>query len=128
MEIQDVLKALGDSGCLLLCYCRLAGIKIEDLIFNFNILVELDIIRPDCYVLDANKLLKFHGKDYMRIEKTHVKDVPEGQEYIVPYHRNGFTHFVIARDGKVIYNTLMNSKCVKFGIPDDIVRIVKEKK
>ena len=124
MEIQDVLKALGDTGCLLLWYCRLANIKIEDLIDNFNILVEVDAIRPDCYVLDANKLLKFFEKQ-MTVEKVDVKDVPEGQEYVVPYHRNGYTHFVVARDGKVIYNTLANSKCVKYGKPDNIVRVVK---
>lgn len=122
-KIQDVLKSLGDAGCLLLCYSELAGISLIDLINNFNQLVLDDIIRDDCYVKDADRLMQFFNID-KKVRKVDVNEVAEDTPYIVPYHRRGFTHFVIAKNGDVIYNTLADSKCVKEGEPDNIVRIL----
>lgn len=124
MKVQDVLKSLGETGCLLLCYSELAGIPLNDLINNFDKLVLDGIIRDDCFVNDATAFLHYFGIN-KEVLKVDVANVPEDEAYIVPYKRNGYTHFVIARDGKVVYNTLENSKCVKYGQPSAIVRVVR---
>ena len=61
-KIQDIYKTLGDYGCLLLCYLQEASIDV-DIAKYFNKLVELDIIDEECFIKDANRLLKYFGSD-----------------------------------------------------------------
>lgn len=123
MKVQETLKVLGTSGCLCLCYAELAGIPLIDLINDFPRLVLNNIVTDEAYVRDADKLLAHFGIN-KKVEKIDVSKVPEHTPYIVPYENDGNTHFVIAKDGKVIYNTLEISYCVKYGKPSNIVRIL----
>lgn len=113
MRIQDIYKSLGDYGCLLLCYLKEANIK-ADIVKHFNDLVEFDIIDKDCYVKDANRLLKYFGSD-----KRVVRGVNTNGNTIVPYKYLNNEHFVIIdKNKKVVYNTLENSNCVRLGEPN----------
>ena len=125
MNIQDILLAIGKDGCLLLCYCKLANIPLIDLIEQFNMIVEKDIIGPDCFVKDANELLRHFGILDKTVEKRDLLDVKQSEEYIVPYNWNRLTHFVIERDGIITFNSLRYSNCVEKGERSRSVRLLR---
>ena len=111
-KIQDIYKTLGDYGCLLLCYLHEANIDVN-IAKYFNELVELDIIDNDCYVLDADRLLKFFGSD-----KRVVRGINENGNTIVPYKYHNAEHFVVVNERKeIVFNSLENSTCVRLGEP-----------
>lgn len=112
-KIQDIYKSLGEYGCLLFCYLHEANIDV-DITKYFNELVELEIIDNDCYVLDANRLLKFFGSD-----KRVVRGTNENGNTIVPYKYLNNEHFVIVDENKnIVFNSLKNSQCVRLGEPN----------
>lgn len=112
MKIQDIYLSLGNYGCLLLCYLHEANIKV-DIAKYFDELVELDIIDNECYVKDANRLLKFFGS-----EKRVVRGINYEGNTIVPYKYLKNTHFVIVDENKnVVFNSLKNSQCIRLGEP-----------
>ena len=109
-KIQDIYKSLGEYGCLLLCYLHEANIDV-DITKYFNDLVSLDIIDNDCYVLDADRLLKFFGSD-----KRVVRGINENGTTIVPYKYRNAEHFVVVNERKeIVFNSLENSTCVRLG-------------
>lgn len=115
-KIQDIYKSLGEYGCLLLCYLHEANIDVN-IAKYFNDLVELDIIDNDCYVLDANRLLKFFGSD-----KRVVRGINENGNTIVPYKYRNSEHFVVVKERadfnkEIVFNSLENSTCVRLGEP-----------
>ena len=111
-KIQDIYKTLGDYGCLLLCYLNEACIDV-DIAKYFNKLVELDIIDNDCYVLDANRLLKLLGSE-LRV----VRGINSTGNTIVPYKYRNAEHFVVVNERKeIVFNSLENSTCVRLGEP-----------
>ena len=111
-KIQDIYKTLGDYGCLLFCYLHEANIDVN-ITKYFNELVELDIIDNDCYVLDADRLLKFFGSD-----KRVVRGINENGNTIVPYKYRNAEHFVVVNERKeIVFNSLENSTCVRLGEP-----------
>ena len=113
MKIQDIHKTLGNYGCLLLCYLHGACVKV-DIVKHFNELVELDIIDNDCYVLDANRLLKYFGSD-----KRVVRGINENGNTIVPYKYGNAEHFVVVNERKeIVFNSLENSQCCRLGEPN----------
>ena len=111
-KIQEIYKTLGDYGCLLLCYLHEANIDV-DITKYFNKLIELDIIDNDCYILDANRLLKFFGSE-LRV----VRGTNEAGNTIVPYKYLNNEHFVVVNERKeIVFNSLENSTCVRLGEP-----------
>ena len=114
-RIQDIYKALGYYGCLLLCYLHEANIKV-DITKYFNELVEFDIIDEDCYVKDANRLLKYFGSD-KRVTRGFNPNGNTIVKFVTLTSKEG--HFVIIdKNKKIVYNTLENSNCVKNGFID----------
>ena len=112
-KIQDIYKSLGEYGCLLLCYLNEANIDIN-ITKYFNELVELDIIDNDCYVLDANRLLKRLGSE-LRV----VRGINSTGNTIVPYKYGNAEHFVVVNERKeIVFNSLENSTCVRLGEPN----------
>ena len=116
MRIQDIYKTLGDYGCLLLCYLKEANIKV-DITKYFNELVEFDIIDKDCFVKDANRLLKYFGSD-KRVTRGFNPNGNTIVKFVTLTSKEG--HFVIIdKNKKIVYNTLENSNCVKNGFIDE---------
>lgn len=116
MRIQDIYKALGDYGCLLLCYLKEANIKV-DITKYFNELVEFDVIDKDCYVKDANRLLKYFGSE-LRV----VRGVNKNGNTIVKFRTatSNEGHFVVInKNREIVFNSLENSNCVKNGFIDE---------
>ena len=115
-KIQDVYKTLGDYGCLLLCYLHEANIDV-DITKYFNELVELDIIDNDCYVLDANRLLKRLGSE-LRVKRGFNPNGNTIVKFRTATSKEG--HFVVInKNREIVFNSLENSNCVKNGFIDE---------
>ena len=112
MKIQDIYASIGNYGCLLLCYLKEANIKV-DIVKHFEELVQLDIIDEECFILDANRLLKYFGSE-LRVKRGFN---PNGNT-IIPYKYLNNEHFVIIGKNKnIVFNSLENSTCVRLGEP-----------
>lgn len=113
-KIQDVYLSIGNYGCLIFCYLKEAGIK-TDIVKHFNDLVSLEIIDNDCYINDANRLLKYFGSD-----KRVVRGFNPSGNTIVSYKYDKAEHFVVInKNREIVFNSLENSNCVKNGFIDE---------
>lgn len=115
-KIQDIYKSLGEYGCLLLCYLHEANIDV-DITKYFNELVELDIIDNDCFILDANRLLKYFGSE-LRVKRGFN---PNGNTIVKFRTANSNEgHFVVVnKNREIVFNSLEESNCVKNGFIDE---------
>lgn len=123
--MQDICLAIGKDGCLALCYSYIAHNEAADadtiaaeLIRDFNELAECGIIRAgDCYVNDADALMRMYGSTW-RVEKT-TFDKATSTVCVVCYKHNGKAHWVVMNMQKeIVFNSLAESYCVKYGEPD----------
>ena len=115
-KIQDIYKSLGEYGCLLLCYLHEACVK-ADIVKHFEELVSLEIIDEECFILDANSLLKFFGSD-----KRVVRGFNPNGNTIVKFRTatSNEGHFVVInKNREIVFNSLENSNCVKNGFIDE---------
>ena len=116
MKIQDVYLSIGNYGCLLFCYLKEANIKV-DITKYFNELVQFDIIDEDCYVKDANRLLKYFGSE-LRVKRGFNPNGNTIVKFITATSKEG--HFVVInKNREIVFNSLENSNCVKNGFIDE---------
>ena len=115
-KIQDIYKSLGEYGCLLLCYLHEANIDV-DITKYFNELVELDIIDNDCFILDANRLLKYFGSE-LRVKRGFNPNGNTIVKFRTATSNEG--HFVVVnKNREIVFNSLEESNCVKNGFIDE---------
>ena len=129
--IQDFFKSAGNGSCLALCYIRAALGKeatpqmMVDALYKA---AERNIVnvKKDCFVEDAISLMKVANptKVYSVIKKD-VSSISGIKLGAVRYSYNGYSHWVLIEDGKVIFNSLEDSQCVKYGTPKEarLIRI-----
>ena len=111
---QKVAENIGKSGCLYLCYIKLAHLLnvsfiddcyiLSDAVTSYEYLLNKGIIDADCYVNDPVKLLEhiMPGKKFS-IEKTY--EIPEdAPEYIVTYNGKHFT--ISNKVGEIVWDPL----------------------
>ena len=116
MRIQDTYKALGDYGCLLLCYLNEARVKV-DIVKHFEELIQLDIIDEECFILDANRLLKYFGSE-LRVKRGFNPNGNTIVKFRTSTSKEG--HFVVInKNREIVFNSLENSNCVKNGFIDE---------
>ena len=116
MGKQDIYKTLGNYGCLLLCYFNEANIDVN-ITKYFNELVELDIIDNDCFILDANRLLKYFGSE-LRVKRGFNPNGNTIVKFRTAASKEG--HFVVInKNREIVFNSLENSNCVKNGFIDE---------
>ena len=133
MNIQTFCEKASEGACLAFCYIRAAlGKVIPEKMFGIlweaadrNIIDEND----NCYVKDAIALMKLANPDkkYSVIKKdiTSLEDL-NGELAAVSYKNGGYNHFVLVEKGQIIFDSLDDSKCVKYGKPTT-ARIIKIK-
>lgn len=118
---QDKLKKITENCCLFMCYIfsvdrqeKTQGQWLRLLADAFD----SGLIDEECTVLDAEKLLKLYtGKNYT-VEKKEVNSIADIKKLCpVRYNYNGHGHWVLVEDGKIIFNSLLNSVCVTKGKP-----------
>lgn len=131
-ELAENIKAIGDYGCLAMCYIYCAGIDPDNELEYINIVnraIKRGILDKECTVLDANKLLEFvTGRKYIVTKKQLTEDFTINnltEPTPVLYKYNGKGHFVVVQKGKIIFNSLMNSVCVAKGKAQE-VRLIKK--
>ena len=116
MKIQDIYASIGSHGCLLLCYLNEACVKV-DIVKHFEELVQLSIIDKDCFVLDANRLLKYFGSE-LRVKRGFNPNGNTIVKFRTANSKEG--HFVVInRNREIVFNSLENSNCVKKGFIDE---------
>lgn len=113
MEIQSICESIGKNGCLMLCDCYIAGIDPMEAVRHFNKLAEKRIVLEDCYVLDHCGLIYFFTGEKFNYLRT--SSPPNNRLYISSWSYNGRKHFVVMKDGQVVWNPLDNSVCVTYG-------------
>lgn len=131
MKIQTFCEKASEGACLAFCYIRAAlGKVIPEKMFGIlwdaadkNIIDEND----NCYVNDAIALMKLvnPNKKYSVIKKD-ISSLEEldGQLAAVSYKNGGYNHFVLVEKGQIVFDSLDDSKCVKYGKPTT-ARIIK---
>ena len=125
MSIQDFFKSAGNGACLALCYIRAAlGEKAtpQMMIDALYKAAERNIVnvKKDCFVEDAIALMKVANptKVYSVIKKD-VSSITNIKLGAVRYSYNGYSQWVLVEDGKIIFNSLEDSQCVKYGTPKE---------
>ena len=116
MEIgpQKVAENIGKTGCLYLCYIKLAHLLnvsfindcyiLSDAVTSYNYLLSKGVIDEDCYINDPVKLVEHIMPDKsFTVEKTY--EIPnDAPNYIITY--NG-KHFTIAnKAGEIVWDPL----------------------
>ena len=119
--IQDFFKSAGNGACLALCYIRAALGKDATPQMMIDALykaAERNIVnvKKDCFVEDAISLMKVaNSKKVYSIVKKDVSYISGIKLGAVRYSYNGYSHWVLIEDGKIVFNSLEDSKCVKYG-------------
>lgn len=131
MNIQTFCEKASEGACLAFCYIRAAlGKVIPEKMFGIlwdaadkNIIDEND----NCYVKDAIALMRLANpnKKYAVMKKdiTSLEEL-DGQLAAVSFKNGGYNHFVLVEKGQIIFDSLDNSLCVKYGKPTT-ARIIK---
>lgn len=128
---QTRAEIIGKYGCLAMCYLYCAGICPEsegEMIKHISGAMDKGLLDEECTVLNASKLLEhFTGKSFF-VEKKAISDIKKIKEATpVRYVYNGKGHWVVVEDGKIVFNSIENSSCVKNGKPDS-ARVITLKK
>lgn len=131
MKIQDFCKSVGNGGCLAAVYIKAAAPKTTptmmfDALWSAS---ENNIIdaNDDCYVRDAVQLMRSvnPSKSYS-VTKQKISSIEElnGQLAAVNFSKGRSNHWVLVDKGQIIFDSLEDSQCVKYGNVTD-ARIIK---
>ena len=129
MNIQSLMKTIGDNGCLALSYLHMIGVTDLDKIPVIARAIDEGTLGPDCLVRNADKLLELGNwfnkyvfnrpcaNPYIKLTVTKVTKYDKNLPVIANYEYNGKNHFVIVngKTKEVLYNTLDKSNCVENG-------------
>lgn len=135
MKIQSLYEKMGESSCLALDYLyylcpKDLGDFERDCWLTASLLSvhAAKIVDDDMFVTDAERLLNYiSGKHYDIIKKdiTTMTDL-KGTKGAVRFDYNGNSHWVYQEDGIILFDSLDNSKCRKYG-KVTTARIIKER-
>ena len=123
--IQTTCEKIGESGCCLLSFLYAIGVDPILAIIDYDDLVKNGLIATDCTIQDYVKLSKYFKVDCSLIYSSNPLAYIKDKMYLGRWTRNGYNHFVVMKNGKVIWNPLDVSKCVNEGTLSDI-RVIKE--
>lgn len=107
--------------CLFYCYAYCAGIEFNteaEALLMADRYRRRKILDSDGTVMNAEALLKgITGRD-VSVTKKDIKSLDEVRKQTpVRFDYNGHSHWVVVSDGKIIFNSIENSQCVKHGKP-----------
>ena len=113
-DLQTKLLKMGNFGCLCMCYLFMIDIDPEELVTNYDKLVDKGIIDEDCFVRDGDAFIRFFGSR-KQVLFTSV-DNKQYDMYIACFQLGEKTHFVVVdKDDNIIYNPYLKSICVRDG-------------
>lgn len=132
MGIQDFFISAGNGACLAMCYVVAALKERTSPTMIFETLwtaakQSVIEVEDDCFVKDAVKLMSIANptKKYSVVKQAiHSLVDLNGETACVNFSYKGYNHWVLVEDGEIVFNSLDNSQCVKYGEPID-ARIIK---
>ena len=129
LEIADNIKEIGKNACLAMCYIYCAGIDPDNEIEYIRIVnnaIKAGIIAKDCTVKSAEQFLQWLTGRKTTVVKKSVFDYAHLKEPTpVRFEADGYSgHWVVVKDGKIVFNSLVNSINVTKGKPAE-ARIIK---
>ena len=132
-HLQTKLKKAADNLCLAITYVTLGLWKLADeqekpaietmtAAIIVNALDDDTMIGKDGFVKDGEKLLLAATQKKWRITKKRIEslqDLPENCVAAVNYQYYDKNHWVGVINREVVYNSLEDSQCFKYGKPVD---------
>lgn len=132
-HLQTKLKKAADNSCLAITYVTLGLWKLADeqekpaietmtAAIIINALDDDTMIGKDGFVKDGEKLLLAATQKKWRITKKRIEslqDLPENCIAAVNYQYYDKNHWVGVVNREVVYNSLEDSQCFKYGKPVD---------
>ena len=122
--IQTTCEKIGESGCCLLSFLYAIGVDPILAIIDYDDLVKNGLIATDCTIQDYVKLAKYFKVACSIMYSSNTLAYIKDKMYLGRWTRNGYNHFVVMKNGKVVWNPLDVSKCVNEGTLSDI-RVIK---
>jgi len=120
-KLSKNLPSIAKYGCLAMCYLYCVGIEDTTGLEYIRILsdcMDKGILDNECTVLDAEKYLQYITGRKFKVSKKQFNDIKQiKQPYPVKYSYNGYSHWVVVENGKIVFNSLLNSNCVNKGQP-----------
>lgn len=117
---------IGKYGCLAMCYLYCMGIIPEsegEMIKHISTAMDKGLLDEECTVLNASALLQFFTGKNWHVEKKEIKDISRIKEptpvRYVYFDEKGkeHGHWVVVEDGKIVFNSIADSVCMKIGKP-----------
>ena len=120
LSVANNLEAISKYGCLAMCYLYCVGIQDNALeyIKIVSDCMDKGFLDNECTVLDAEKYLEYITGRKFKVSKrqfNNLKDIKNPSP--VKYTFNGVSHWVVVENGKIVFNSLLNSNCVNKGKP-----------
>ncbi|MBO7733754.1 MAG: DUF261 family protein [Methanobrevibacter sp.] len=123
------LKAIKDYACCAFTLIWWLGIDCSDVdaIMLVSDLMNHNALDVDCTVIWSLCIKQLTGREMLSLEKKSITTIKNIKEKTIVKFTNGkFSHWVVAENGKVVFNSLKYSKCVSEGKPTE-TRIIKIK-
>ena len=129
LAISDNIKEIGKNGCLAMCYIYCAGVGQENELEYIRIVndaIKANILEKDCTVKDADAFIKWLTGRKVTVVKKNISDISQIKEPApVRFKADGLDgHWVVVENGKIVFNSLLNSLNVTKGTPVE-ARIIK---
>ena len=142
MKLQSMCENIGKWGCLAIDYAYVAlalsndiskmeQIEIDVALFQLLELADVNnYLDKECYVKDGESLMNYFTGKKCKVTKQNItsfKDLPLDKYSAVRFDYNGKSHFVVAKGQIVVYDSLDDSQCRKYGKPTTarIVEIIE---
>lgn len=123
------LKAIKDYACCAFSLIYWLDIDCSDVdaVMLVSDLMNHKALDVDCTVYWAECIRQLTGREMESLEKVQIKDLKKIKEKTIVKFTNGkYSHWVVAENGKVVFNSLKYSKCVSEGKATE-ARIIKIK-
>lgn len=132
MKIQTFFEKAGKGACLSLCYIKAVKpdateTEMFDILWQASQKGIIDA-NDDCYVRDAISLMKLANPKQYSVTKQNISSIQGIELGAVNFENNGYNHWVLVEKGQIIFDSLDDSKCVKYGKPTSarIISIIGE--
>ena len=113
LSIQVFFKSAGNGACLALCYIRAALGKDA----TPQMMIDALYKAAERNIVNALE----QAFDYVdAVIKKDVSSIAGIKLGAVRYSYNGYSHWVLVEEGKIVFNSLDDGQCVKYGTVKEV--------
>jgi hypothetical protein len=129
-NIAKNIAQIAENGCLAFSYAYCLGIEENlSMIELVSRAMDRGFLSSDCFVKDAPKYLEYLSGRKFKVIKQNITTIDDIDEPTpVKYSYNGKGHWVVVENGRIVFNSLLNSLCVTKGKPTEarILKMIKD--